>query len=864
MKAFFKTIAGFFTHLFHRTNQKIKHTKRSTKIEIAIFVCAIGFLTVGSFLIWAATLSLPNLDSFSERKVSESTKIYDKTGTVLLYDVYQDIRRTVIPYDQISPFIKNATVSIEDANFYNHNGIEIKSILRAILVNFSSLGYSQGGSTITQQVVKNSLLTKDKTITRKLKEWVLSLKLEKVLTKDQILGTYLNEAPYGGSVYGVQEASKTYFGKDAKDVTLAEAAFLAALPQAPSYYSPYGSHKKELIDRKNTVLQKMRDNGYITDEQLAAAKNETVQFKPQEDSGIKAPHFVLFIKDYIEKKYGETAATEGGLKVITTLDYDLQSKAEAIVKKWALKNATTFNASNASLVAIDPKTGGIFTMVGSRDYFDKQIDGNYNIATAERQPGSSFKPFVYATAFNEGYRPETVLFDLKTQFSTNCAADNFTSDNGCYSPSNYDGKFRGPVSMREALAQSLNIPAVKTLYLVGIQNALTTAQNMGITTLTDPSRYGLTLVLGGGEVSLLDMTSAYSVFANEGIRHPYTGIISITDKDGNVLESIDNTVTVNQKNVLPQNTARQISSILNDEQARIPEFGARSALYFEGRDVAVKTGTTNDYRDAWIIGYTPSVAVGAWAGNNDNSPMEKKIAGFIVAPMWHEVMEEFLKVVPNEKFTPPDTDTTDAPPVIRGFWQGGKTYTIDTVSGKLATEYTPKETLKEIPITDVHSILYWIDKDKPLEEKSGNPGNDPQFRLWEYPVRLWAAQQGYQTQTDAIIPVGEDTVHTADKIPTISLSINGGVLNNSSTPSFSKNTPVTVQTQINAFYPITKGDIYINDRYYGPLSGSSFTFAPNDLGDSIKAFNDIRVVITDNVANTAEGKISFIVDGAQN
>ena len=477
---------------------------RILKPLILLFV-SLCFIGASIGIIWFATLKIPDLSVFEERKVAQSTKIFDRTGEILLYDVHADAKRTIIAFEDISRNIKNATVAIEDLEFYEHKGIKPTAIIRAVLANLTpGAGLTQGGSTITQQVIKNSVLTKDKTITRKLKEWILALKLEKVLTKDQILNTYLNENPYGGSIYGVEEASKTFFGKSAGDVTLAEAAYIAAIPQAPTFYSPYGPNKERLDVRKNLVLQQMKANGFITEEEYGVATKEKVAFLEKNTTGIRAPHFALYVKDYLVKKYGEEAVEEGGLKVITTLDYSMQEKAEKVVTKFTPSLSEQFNASNTAMVAIDPKSGDILMMVGSRNYFDKEIEGNFNITTAFRQPGSTFKPFVYATAFMKGYTPETVLFDVKTEFSTKCSPEgkpNNPADDPkkvCYSPDNYDDIFEGPETMRKALAHSRNIPAVKTLYLAGIADSIDTAEAMGITTLKDHSRYGLTLVLGGG------------------------------------------------------------------------------------------------------------------------------------------------------------------------------------------------------------------------------------------------------------------------------------------------------------------------------------------------------------------------------
>lgn len=730
--------------LFKPFKTLVNKLKKHGWRNLLIFLISCGAIFASIGLIWVSTFKIPSLEGINERKVSQSTKIYDGTGKILLYDVFQNTKRTIVPFENISIYIKDATLSIEDKDFYNHYGFKPTSFLRAVFVNLLTQSFSQGGSTITQQVVKNSLLTGDKSLlggpARKLKELVLSLKIEKVLGKDEILGVYLNEIPYGGSLYGVEEASQAFFGKKAGEVTIAEAAYLASIPKAPTYYSPYGKNKAQLDDRKNIVLKEMRRDGKITENEYQKALTENVTFLPKSNTGIKAPHFVMFVKDYLEKKYGTAVLEQGGLKVTTTLNYDLQVKAEAIAKKYAEINQKSFNGSNDAFVAIDPKTGGILTMVGSRDYFDKEIDGNFNVTTAHRQPGSTFKPFAYAAAFTKGYTPETVVFDLPTQFSTNCPIDDFTTttDGKCYGPGNYDDKFRGPMTLREALAQSINVPAVKTLYLAGIEDSINLAKNMGVNGLGNSNTYGLTLVLGGGEVSLLDMTSAYGVFATEGIRNPYTSILKVEDNNGNVLEEIK----LNPNQVLDTEVARKISDILNDNVARTPLYGANSSIYFPGRDVAVKTGTTNNYKDAWIIGYTPSVVVGTWAGNNDNTPMAKKVSGLIVAPMWRAFMDEVIKTIPNESFNKPlSEDSYDLKPVLRGKWLGG----VSNITQNLVDDSgVPYNSLQEVLSGGVHSILYWVDKDNPRGPQPSNPSSDSQFERWEYSVRIWASSFGLQ------------------------------------------------------------------------------------------------------------------------
>jgi len=708
--------------------------KHTPAIKALLVLALSGLLIIGALtLFWVSTFKVPTLESIRERRIAESTKIYDRTGKILLYDTGGNVRRSIVPIEEISRNIKNATIAIEDKEFYSHMGIKPTAMLRAVLANITTLDWSQGGSTITMQVVKNSILTNNKDISRKLKELVLAVKLEQMATKDEILSMYLNEIPYGGVIYGVEEASEAFFAKKASDVTLAEAAYLAALPKAPSFYSPYGPNKERLEERKNLVLREMLRSKFITQEEYDAAIAEKVKFIAKGDSSIKAPHFVFYVIDYLKKKYGEEILTDGGLRVTTSLNYDLQSIGEKVVHDYALENKEKFNAENAAIVAIDPKTGEILTMVGSRNYFDDKIDGAFNVTTAKRQPGSTIKPFVYSEAFIKGYTPETVLFDVKTQFSTSCTPNNLTTGDGCYSPDNYDTLFRGPITLRNALAQSINVPSVKVLYLAGLSESIRLARDMGIESLSNKGDYGLTLVLGGGEVTPLELTGAYGVFANNGVKTNINPIIEIKNKNGDLLEKHD----PKPVQVLDKEIALKISSILSDNVARAPSYGQTSALFFPNRDVAVKTGTTNDYRDAWIMGYTPNIAVGAWAGNNDNSPMQKKVAGFIVAPMWRYFMDQALAKTPDEQFEEPlIEDKSQLKPVLQGIWQGG---------------YISTSSNQTIVTGGVHSILNWVNKDDPRGPYTENPYSDPQFERWEYGVRVWAQEHGLADDRPAVV-----------------------------------------------------------------------------------------------------------------
>ncbi|MDP1689967.1 MAG: transglycosylase domain-containing protein [bacterium] len=685
------------------------------------------FLAVGGTLVAVAITPVPDISSFASRQIDQSTKIYDRTGQVLLYDYNRDAKRDVVPLSSISPNTINATIAIEDSSFYEHGGIRITSIFRAIFANVFGGSLSQGGSTVTQQVVKNTLLTSKKSILRKIHELVLAIKMEQEYSKEQILETYLNNIPYGGTLYGIEAASESYFGVPAKDITLAEAAYLASMIQAPSYYSPYGSHRAELEARKNLVLERMKTLGFIDNTTYTRTKDEKVSFAPAGQNSIIAPHFVFYILNQLETTYGPNALVSG-LKVITSLDADLQIKTESIVNSYAMQNVKSFNASNASLIAIDPVTGQILTMVGSRNFFDKTIDGQYNATLALRQPGSAMKPFIYALALMNGYTRDTVVFDTPTQFSTACKPSDVSNNVApCYAPINYDNLFRGPMTFETALAQSINVPAIKVLYLVGIQSAINLAKSFGLTTLGDPNQYGLTLVLGGGEVRLLDMTGAYAAFANDGVLNTPTGILEVDDANGNVLYTFSTQPT----QILPANIAHDVSAMLSDAPARLPEYPLNSPLSFRGYDVAVKTGTTNDTRDAWVVGYTPSIAIGVWAGNNDNSPMVKSVAGFIAAPMWHEAMAYALSKYPKTYFGEPTPILPSVPQMLQGNW------------------YIPDAQGVVYP----HDLLYWTDKNNPQGPPPTNPVQDPQFEYWEYGVSSWYSSHPDLFSNGVMLPV---------------------------------------------------------------------------------------------------------------
>ena len=601
--------------------------------------CFLIGLVLASLLLVSYIRELPRPEKFTEKETAQSTKIYARDGETILYEIYGEEKRTVVPLSQISDYLKNAIIASEDTDFYNHHGISFKGIARAILTDIKLFTPSQGASTISQQLVRSSYLGLEKTGSRKTKEIILALELERRYSKDEILEFYLNQIPFGQNTYGAQAASRTYFQKDAKDISLAEAALLTSLIKAPSHLSPYGPNKNELMAKKNYVLSRMKELNFISAQEEIIAKEEIIEFA-RINQLIRAPHFAIWIKGILEEKYGEDFLREKGAKVYTSLDWDLQEYAEKVVKERVEINQN-YLSSNAAVVAIDPKTGEILSMVGSKDFFadpypngcqpgkDCLFEPQFNVALSGRQPGSSFKPIVYATAFEKGFDDKTIVNDEKTNFGIWGGKE--------YIPQNYDGYFRGPVTLRQALAQSLNIPSIKVLMnLAGLKDSIQLAENLGISTLNAP--FGPSIVLGGYETKLLEMVSAYSVFANNGAWLKPISILRIEDNQSNIIEENKNT----PKRVLSAKTATLINDILSDNKSRAPVFGLRSALFFENYSVSAKTGTTQGYKDGWTIGYTPSIVIGVWTGNNDNTPMGKEPGIVFAGPIFHQIMEFFL------------------------------------------------------------------------------------------------------------------------------------------------------------------------------------------------------------------------------
>jgi 1A family penicillin-binding protein len=801
--------------------------RSALKILLIIAIVA-GVLAIASLALAVGWVSrtLPDPDNIATRRVAESTRIFDRTGDTLLYEIFTGERRTHVSLQNIPSHVKWATIIVEDQDFYSHRGFDIRGLARAVFVNIMERRRAQGGSTITQQFIKNAVLTHEKTYARKLKEFILAFEIERRFSKDEILEMYLNEISYGGPNHGVESASVHYFGKSVGDISIAEGAVLAALPNAPTYYSPYGSNRDALIERQQFILKRMQEEQYITTEEYTTAKREELLFKPR-DENILAPHFSLWIREQLAERYGERRLIEGGLTVTTSLDLDKQRIAEDVIADLAPDNAKNFNASNAALVALDAKTGHVLAMVGSRDYFDEDIDGNVNVALRARQPGSSFKPIVYTAAFEKGYTPETLLFDVETVFPTDVEGE--------YIPKNYDLSERGAVTMRKALQGSLNIPAVKTIYLTGIGRVLDFAERVGYTTLSDRSRFGLSLVLGGGEVTLLEHTATYATFARSGIYHAPVSILKVEDRDGNIIEEWRENAGAR---VIDEQIARMTNNVLSDNAARAYVFGERNPLMLPERPVAAKTGTTNDYRDAWTVGYTPSLAVGVWGGNNDNSEMVRGAGGSkIAAPIWNAFMRRALTGTPIEEFRPPDPLDIESP-VLRGEGLGAISVQIDRATGKRATTLTPETFIEERTYNVLKPILHFIDKDAPRAGAPSDPGRDPHYEFWLRSIEAWATRTGIGASAP---PTEMDDLHVPENIPIISL------VSPSPGTSTRRGDPLSLSVAVSAPRGVMRVEYWIDDTRWTTVSSEPYTFTgllnpnmePGEHALTARAYDDI-------------------------
>ena len=814
-----------------------------TNIGLLGAVAAAGLFVVaaGAFLFMGRNLPDPN--ALQDRSVAQSTKLYDRTGEHLLYEFFVDEKRTLVQLEDLPQDLIDGVIATEDTKFYSHMGIRPFSIARAVVYGLLPNRRVEGTSTLTQQLVKNAILTNERSITRKFKEVILSLRLEQKYTKDQILQIYFNEIPYGSTNYGVESAAQAYFNKTVSDLTLAESATLAGLPKAPTTYL---NNPDRLLERRNFVLRRMYEEGYISEEEKDAAQAEELALERSVED-IAAPHFVFYVKQLLEDEFEYTSreVEEGGLKVITSLDYDLQQIAQEEVATAVAERGDNLGFSNASLVAIEPSTGHVLSMVGSHDYFDEESDGAVNVALRPRQPGSSIKPLTFTALFERGYTPNTVFYDVETDFP---------SDVGVYHPRNYDLAERGPVTVRKALQGSLNIPAVKALYMVGVQNFLDFAERFGYTTFEDRSRFGLALVLGGGEVTLLEHTSAYATLANEGVRHAPVSVLRIENAKGDVQYEWQE---AGGDRVVETNIARMITNVLADDAARRYAFGAGSVLTLPGRPVAAKTGTTNNAVDGWTMGYTPSIAMGVWGGNNDNTAMNRGAGGSSVAgPIWNATMRRYLADKPVESFASPSIPQTGKP-ALDGSLGNEQKLTVDKITGKLATDETPARLREERTYVTHHNILNYVDRNDPLGDAPGSSSTDPQYGNWESAVQDWVARQAEELGEEFVNeepPTEYDDVHIARNIPEVTIR----------TPDAGEeleSRSITIEARVSARREISRVEAYIDGYYLGATSSS-----PYRINATIPSFvsmgqHSLRVVAFDDVENEGQDIITIRVPG---
>lgn len=792
-----------------------------------IILVVVGF--IGVVLLFALVgRNLPDPNALQDRTVAQSTKIYDRTGEHLLYEIHGDQKRTLVPLSDIPPQVVQAFLSAEDDDFYSHHGIDVRGIVRATLANVVSGSKSQGASTLTQQLVKNAILSPEKTYTRKFKEIILSLKIEQRYSKDEILQLYFNEIPFGSTNYGIESAAQSYFGKPASDLTLSQGATLAAMVKAPTRYL---NNPDQLQFRRDRILDAMAQDGFITQGDADAAKQEVTTVE-RVDGDIVAPHFIFYVKQLLEEEHGQRLVEEGGLKVTTTIDYDLQVLAQEEVSKAVDERGASLKFSNAALVALDPKTGQILAMVGSHDYFDEESDGAVNVTLRPRQPGSSMKPMAYTALFEKGYTPNTVLYDVETDFA---------GATGTYHPRNYNLKEHGPVSVRTALQGSLNIPAVKVLYLVGVDSFLDFAQRMGYTTLSDRSRFGLSLVLGGGEVTLLEHTSAYATLANDGVRFETAPILKVETHDADVLFEWKESPGTR---VLDANIVRMTTNVLSDDAARAFAFGAGGRLTLGDRPVATKTGTTNDYRDGWTLGYTPSLVVGVWAGNNRNTEMVRGAGGSTVAaPIWNAVMRGALDGTPVEAFSAPEISLLGKP-ALDGTLGTGLPVIVDRITGFLATEYTPARLRETKIFVTHHNILHYVNRDDLFGPSPGADSTDPQYPGWEAGVQSWVARQEAELGAEFVNeepPTEEDDVHVPQNVPDVVIESPGDAMLTSR--------EVSVEARVKARREVNRVEFYVDGYYLGQTSSQPYQRTVEIPPFLSMGEHTLRVVAFDDVEN---------------
>lgn len=814
---------------------------RKKLFQAILGIGVVGFVGILILFAWASK-DLPDPDKLTDRHVAQSTKIYDRTGEHLLYEIFSDKKRTLVELEDIPQHVIDGVIATEDTAFYEHKGIRPLSIARSFV--YGILGQSRiggGASTLTQQLVKNAILTTEQTVSRKAKEIILSIRLEQKYSKDQILKIYFNEIPYGSTNYGIESASQSYFGKHVSDLTLAESATLAGFPKAPTRYL---NNPEALKTRRDFVLARMYAEGYITEEEKNAAQQEPLVLQ-KNYGAIHAPHFVLYVQEQLVAEYGEQLVDAGGLRVITSLDWNMQQAAEEAVKEESEKLFEAANANNTGLVAMNPKNGNIMAFVGSRDFADDTIDGKFDVIRfAKRQPGSSFKPIIYTAAFEKGYTPDTILFDVETNFDL--------SGTKPYIPKNYDLQERGPVTMRQALQGSLNIPAVKALYLVGEKPAISFAEKLGYTTLSN-GNFGLSLVLGGGEVTPLEHVRAFGVFANQGIKQEIVSILKVSDKDGSTLYEWKEK---SGERVLDADVAATISNVLSDDPARAYTFGSDGVLTLPGRPVAAKTGTTNNYVDAWTVGYTPSLVAGVWAGNTDNTPMTRGDGGSrVAAPIWNHFMKKALEGSAVESFPPLPEPKTNKP-ALRGSTGGSVTLRVNKITGNLANSSTPAQLIVDRTYTQAHDILHYVQKDDPQGAIPENPGSDPHYQVWEDAIKQWIERKRAADPNWEIVfeepPTREDDEYSMELIPTLEIVY--------PTPSTTF-TSQTIITDIRASAPrgIDRVTYKIDEIYAGVEYEHPFNLQ-KELPWLTPGNHILTVIVQDDLGNRVEASVPIIVD----
>lgn len=832
-----------------------KKTIIKNLVLLGVALTLLGGLLLLALFAWYSR-DLPDPSTLIDRTVAQATKIYDRTGEHLLYEIYGEENRTLVKMQEgfckddaafetdpngIPLFVVQAVLAAEDRAFCSHHGFTFKGVFRAVIF----LGSRGGGSTLTQQLVKNAILTNEQHVSRKIKELILSVALEQKYSKDEILQIYFNEIPYGSTYYGIQTAAQNFYGKNVHQLSLAEGATLAGLPQLPTYYI---NNPDALKERRDWILDSMAELGYITPEAANAAKAEETPLHISTDGTFTAPHFVMWVKSMLEEQFGTSAVETGGLKVITTLDYEKQQYAEEAVDHGVETYGDLYGFTNAGLLAQNPRTGEILAMVGSPDFGNDDIDGQVNVTLQPLQPGSSIKPIVYTAAFERGYTPNTILWDVNTTFATETAP---------YTPFNYDGKEHGMISMRSALQGSLNTPAVKTLYLVGLDNAIAFAQRLGYTTLTDRSRIGLSMVLGGAEVTMLDHVGAYSVLANGGVRHDYQAILRVEDSNGKELYSFDES-HVNGESVLDSNITAITSNVLSDNAARAFIFGPSNYLTLPDRPIAAKTGTTNNYKDAWTMGYTPSLTAGVWVGNASGALMKSGADGSkIAAPIWNEFMKRSLQGTPAEAFPTPNIPTTGKN-ILDG-QVAATTVTIDRASGKLATERTPDSYKETLTCGEFHTILKYVDPADPLGPAPENPEDDMQYANWEAAIQAYIAthnaslEPGEAPLETCTPPTEEDDVHVKKNEPSITLD------SPNNNDDIERNFAVRYDSEVHRSFG--RVEFFIDGTYVG--SSSSMDEGRIDLPSWVgTGRHKLTATIYDDVDNSASDEITIQVNDA--